>query len=1513
MRRRLQYQAEVFAMRRLKDKKRQRIVIILAAIVVFCTTYALILPAITSEANPICGLEEHQHIESCYESTENQVPICGIEEHLHDEIQCFETEEILVETAEEWEATLPADLSGTPLEKLLAVAKSQLDYKESDTVTRTNDDGLVQGATRYGIWRENPYGNWDAMFVSFCLHYAGIAEEYAPRNDSSSEMQRAYEEAGLYQQAGLEYIPKEGDIVFLETTGDNHADRVGIITKATLREEKTLVSIDVIEGDTPNQKVEIIAYTPEESNILGYGLVNTDAIEDVMVGLEEQQENGDSTEKNTEDQQTEQFEEQQSEEQEVQDEEQGEEPEEQENESQLPMFFATAPRAGANVLGQSISYTNSFSTNDTYIFYMQASDGRYYAMNNQGNAVEVFVSETGQVTTNAAAGSLDALKWKVSGGSGEWLILNVSDNRRVYPSGYSTAVTHASSDDKTASRLEEAGTNSRGERGLKIRSLYGSRYAQLKSDNSKFESIENASSNNVFFLARATKPAQTYNVWLDGSNGGLMSLGGARNERRAVNEGAAFILPTAWDSPSKYDYTLRGWYDVKNGKYYAPGSEVTITEDLVFYADWRATSYDVGVYNVDVADTVSTKDFITTKVFDYGVLFNVMSTDATNVNISDSSHSETWTLRNSGKVKYDNAATLNYIFRDWDGNGRISYPSSTNDQNTSHDDVTSGLHYKELEEILFNTDNSYNPETGEGIIGKEYLGTGDHLFQLMTDPNSEHYGYYYYDSSLNAASYNQKDERFYVYEYLARTSDSANSSGTGVGKYSDFVPLNSPYVNTNGKDVITYKYDGVNSEYVRRDHYTYDAKYNGSGSATNHVATNFWFGMRTDVNFYLPEAPGTRDASGNYGNQDVYGKDMHFQFSGDDDVWILIDGNLVLDIGGIHGVQSGDINFATGVVTVDGKQTGSVSGIDSGEHVLTILYLERGSSQSNCAIYFNLAPRFGLNLQKEDVLTQEALNGAQFTFYRDEACTIPAELWTSKESHNNGDPAISTVTVEKGKATIWGFGAGNTYYIKETKPPDADEYSRPNGIICLSLDKRGVASYSVKIIDEAEQAVSQGFTVHGFRIDEETQQAYIVATNAPEWVEETTSIEVTKKWADNKNHEGEVVTVYLTVTDSDGTVRRLREIQLSEENDWKYVWTNMPKYAEDGVTPIQYGVEEGYTEGYHGTIRRVETVDLKNTHWQDATSLEAGKTYLLKTSSGYLASKGSSINQFEWLDEEEAKSSNLAIWAVSSVNGGMKLTNGAGQSMTYNHSAWSSSNRYIYPMAGTSNNQTIVISEVNGGVRLSYKNGSQYYFTGIKSDGRGSVGTSTGSALTFNPKVMVEESTSVAVENFVYEVTNTPLKDETSLKVYKSWNLGITEATKAIYEQEKVTMKLLANGKDTGRTVTLSLKNNWQDTFRGLPYTDEAGNVIAYTVEESWNTQDWIPSYGEVKIIPGNPDTYEVTVINDYRWGFVHELPATGGTGTYLYTIGGLIMILFAGFGLLYRYQYSMKERRLSK
>jgi len=1145
------------------------------------------------------------------------------------------------------------------------------------------------------------------------------------------------------------------------------------------------------------------------------------------------------------------------------------------------LLVMAAPMDASAIIATAVDYSaNLLRQSDTcFVLYTQDRNGNYYAIDGNSNAVQVYLDANGNLSSDVA--DPNTLLWIFEhcgtyDNQTSYYIQNIGTGQYLHPYVDSATSHGAILSGRWESAVYPSGS------GVKFRGARQNAYAQRQG--TIFSNIDTLAAATEFRFASAEAPCT---VWLDGTNGGLMALGGSPNTAHTVREGDTIQLPLQWQSPEKYSYTLRGWYDVINSRYYAPGAEITVTQNMVFYADWVASSYDFGQFNSQVADTVSTNNYITVNVFDYNSLFNIQSAKAT-VTASAAGHSETWQQVTSGNVPYNNAGTLDFIFVDYDGGGDISLTNDRGNNNVSGG-VYSGLYHARLGEILFGTENSFNPITGTGVIGKQYLGTGDHLFQLMTDPDDEHYGYYYYDSQLNAASYNQSQNRFYVYEYLERTADSANASGDG--KNSDFLPLNSPYANTNGKDPVTYTYDGDKGEYVGTTHYQYDAKYNTGNNNPSNIMTNYAFGMSIQMEFFLPDRPGAIGENGQYGNRDLQGKQMHFKFSGDDDVWVLVDGKLVLDIGGIHGVESGDINFSTGVVTVNGEQTGTLYDISEGDHVLTVYYLERGSSQSNCAFYFNLAPRFSLSIQKEDVLTQHVLNGARFSVYTDRACTKPAQLWTSQEAHDDGEPATNTFTVEGGVANFWGLSTNRTYYIKETGPPDADGYGLANGIICLSLDKDGVASYSVEVIPDEHGNLTGGFTVHGFRIDEETQQAYVVVTNAQDWVQETTTVQVLKKWNDTEDHTRDTVTAYLTITDPDGTVRRIREILLSEAIDWEYIWTNLPKYGADGVTEIVYGVEEAYQSGYHATIEKIDQIVIEESKWAEAYAFENGKEYILKTDSGCLSAVSATAETLKWVDEETARGSPLALWTATVSRNNILLTNREGQKLTFNNGN-NNNNRYFYVTTRSVNNyQNIVPVETQTGLRLYVsRNSTPYYMSSINNSNRLTSSTSTSSALIFRPMTLITEEIIREVEDEAFQITNTPLEEETSLKVYKTWDVGVADPN--IYQQAQVTVKLLANGKDAGRTVTLSLKNGWEDTFQGLPYKDSDGNIITYTVEESWDNNDWLPSYSDVTVIGGDINTYEVTVTNTYRWGHGVELPSTGGLGQIPWIFGGLALML---------------------
>lgn len=150
------------------------------------------------------------------------------------------------------------------------------------------------------------------------------------------------------------------------------------------------------------------------------------------------------------------------------------------------------------------------------------------------------------------------------------------------------------------------------------------------------------------------------------------------------------------------------------------------------------------------------------------------------------------------------------------------------------------------------------------------------------------------------------------------------------------------------------------------------------------------FGMNLGADFYMPK-------DGKVNNQD-----MVFDFTGDDDVWVFIDGVLVLDLGGIHQALGGKINFHTGDITYDKtKRYGNLPATtitqaftNAGEtwdstpyetHHLSFFYLERGDGGSNCKIRFNLPvkPSKAIDIEKETLGTIDAKKQFQFQLFVD--------------------------------------------------------------------------------------------------------------------------------------------------------------------------------------------------------------------------------------------------------------------------------------------------------------------------------------------------------------------------------------------------------------------------------------------------------------------------------------------------------------------------------------------------
>ncbi len=219
-------------------------------------------PVLVCDQDEEESVEGHIHGESCCE----EVLICEIPEHTHT-VECMIDVKADVETAKDWEATLP-ELTGVRADDVVAIAQSQIGYAESTKNFRLAEDGETrQGYTRYGAWYGNEYGDWEAMFASFCLYYAGIPESEFPEASGVYAWMTDLKKLERYADAA-DYTPVPGDILFFDNDGDREADHVGIVEEVSSGGDR----IRTIEGNSSNQ-VKENSYAAGDKAILGYGIL----------------------------------------------------------------------------------------------------------------------------------------------------------------------------------------------------------------------------------------------------------------------------------------------------------------------------------------------------------------------------------------------------------------------------------------------------------------------------------------------------------------------------------------------------------------------------------------------------------------------------------------------------------------------------------------------------------------------------------------------------------------------------------------------------------------------------------------------------------------------------------------------------------------------------------------------------------------------------------------------------------------------------------------------------------------------------------------------------------------------------------------------------------------------------------------------------------------------------------------------------------------------------------------
>lgn len=386
---------------------------------------------------------------------------------------------------------------------------------------------------------------------------------------------------------------------------------------------------------------------------------------------------------------------------------------------------------------------------------------------------------------------------------------------------------------------------------------------------------------------------------------------------------------------------------------------------------------------------------MTINLFDYWV------TDAQSNSISGNSG-----INSGHQLQFSdgNGAGINR----WSGSGApTSYVSSTLSDD-GYPQIAAGTHGSDR--------GGRYPYTSESLA---------YLFDSSTRPGKEAHlgvkgllqtigGYYEYDSQHNFASYDAATNSFKVYDSPAVKYDGPAGKFNGM-----FFPFNSAS--------------------------QVDANTSAESSTLNHH-----FGLSMSTQFIQPAENGVAGKTDYNGNT----RDMEFEFSGDDDVWVYIDDVLVGDLGGIHDLAKLNINFHTGDVKVNDKSVGTLkslfeaAGVSTGnfsgdtfaadsQHTLKFYYLERGAAASNMHLKFNLVTQPVSELLKIDQ-NGNPVQGAKFELYEaDENYNVSGDPIATGTTDANGQLYFTNVSDHSVISFDKEADAGTTHFVlKEIGVPD---------------------------------------------------------------------------------------------------------------------------------------------------------------------------------------------------------------------------------------------------------------------------------------------------------------------------------------------------------------------------------------------------------------------------------------------------------------------------------------------
>ena len=396
-----------------------------------------------------------------------------------------------------------------------------------------------------------------------------------------------------------------------------------------------------------------------------------------------------------------------------------------------------------------------------------------------------------------------------------------------------------------------------------------------------------------------------------------------------------------------------------------------------------------------------------------------------------------------------------------------------------------------------------NPSAATGLLmNVSDNGEGSPVFKYA-DPG------FFTDSDITFTGEDEKTR--YLRQYLDKyklifaqkgdtytLSEVQNESGTKVsGAGQDFFPL-----------------DGVIKNYEQGK----KTKVESNVSNTDNTKHNYYFGMRYDVEFSINDYVGP----------------LTYNFTGDDDLWVALDGKRVLDLGGIHNALSGSVDIWKELGITDTDKENLSEERKNAKHRLTVLYMERGAGVSNCSMSFTLPNVRIVNTTKEPLATldftkvdsgNQGLAGAKFTLVNNDT----NETITATSGPGG---AVSFVGLAKGEYTLTETSAPVNYVSDKTAYRVSVTSDGNTAVAHIYNDKNEVVDQIVNYT-EKEEAIKNLKSSKSVSVVDYDKRTYQIDLNAEVTGREDSNLTTVRPFVTLDDSGVDTLNSYITTPERD--------------------------------------------------------------------------------------------------------------------------------------------------------------------------------------------------------------------------------------------------------------------------------------------------------------------------------------------------------------------------------------------